>query len=78
MVETALDKTIEKKHRNFIADIIFRLITEKPLGTAGFIITVVFLATAIFRTLHCSLRAKSNTWFKCPERAVVTILARDR
>jgi len=48
MVETALDKTIEKKHRNFIADIIFRLITEKPLGTAGFIITVVFLATAIF------------------------------
>ncbi len=52
MVETALDKTIEKKHRNFIADIIFRLITEKPLGTAGFIITVVFLATAI---LHLTL-----------------------
>jgi peptide/nickel transport system permease protein len=48
MVETAIDKTVEKKHRNFVADVIFRLITEKPLGTAGFIITVVFLATAIF------------------------------
>ena len=48
MADIKSNKTAEKKRRNFIADLVFRMITEKPLGTAGLIITVVFLATAIF------------------------------
>ena len=48
MADITLNKTAVKKRRNFIADLVFRMITEKPLGTAGLIITVVFLATAIF------------------------------
>jgi len=48
MADITSKKTAEKGHRNVASDLIFRLITEKPLGTAGFIITVVFLATAIF------------------------------
>jgi peptide/nickel transport system permease protein len=48
MVDIKSNKTAEKKRRNFIADLVFRMITEKPLGTAGLIITIVFLATAIF------------------------------
>ena len=48
MADIKSNKTAEKKRRSFIADLVFRMITEKPLGTAGLIITVVFLATAIF------------------------------
>jgi peptide/nickel transport system permease protein len=48
MADIKSNKTTEKKRRNFIADLVFRMITEKPLGTAGLVITVVFLATAIF------------------------------
>jgi len=48
MADITSKQTAEKGHRNVVSDLIFRLITEKPLGTAGFIITVVFLATAIF------------------------------
>jgi peptide/nickel transport system permease protein len=48
MADIESNKTAEKKRRNFFADLVFRMITEKPLGTAGLIITVVFLATAIF------------------------------
>jgi len=48
MADIKSNKTAEKKRRNFIADLVFRMITEKPLGMAGLVITVVFLATAIF------------------------------
>ena len=48
MAEIKSNKTAGKKRRNFIADLVFRMITEKPLGTAGLVITIVFLATAIF------------------------------
>jgi peptide/nickel transport system permease protein len=48
MADIKSNKTAEKKRRKFTADLVFRMITEKPLGTAGLVITVVFLATAIF------------------------------
>jgi peptide/nickel transport system permease protein len=48
MADITSKQTAETGHRSLFSDLIFRLITEKPLGTAGFIITIVFLATAIF------------------------------
>jgi peptide/nickel transport system permease protein len=48
MADKPITKTGEKKHRSFTADLIFRMITEKPLGVVGFVITIVFLVTAIF------------------------------
>ncbi|HJX35392.1 MAG TPA: ABC transporter permease [Dehalococcoidales bacterium] len=48
MADIKSNKTAEKKRRSFIADLVFRMTTEKPLGTAGLIITIIFLATAIF------------------------------
>ncbi len=38
----------DKKKRNFWVDLLRRLVKEKPLGTVGFIITMVFLLTGIF------------------------------
>jgi peptide/nickel transport system permease protein len=48
MADKPITETGEKKHRSFTADLIFRMITEKPLGAVGFVITIVFLVTAIF------------------------------
>ncbi len=36
------------KHRSFFGDMFYRLVKEKPLGTAGAIIVVIFLLAAIF------------------------------
>jgi peptide/nickel transport system permease protein len=48
MADKPITETGEKKHHSFTADLIFRMITEKPLGAVGFVITIVFLVTAIF------------------------------
>src|ERR1700690_1007659 len=48
MADEQITKKAEKKRRSFASDLIFRMITEKPLGAVGFIITIVFLVTAIF------------------------------
>lgn len=38
----------EKKRRNYYADLLIRLVKEKPLGTVGGVIVVVFLIVGIF------------------------------
>ncbi|MFZ1913864.1 MAG: ABC transporter permease [Dehalococcoidales bacterium] len=48
MAEKSLNKPGAKKSRAFIMDLIYRMIKEKPLGTVGFVITLIFLLTAIF------------------------------
>jgi len=44
----ALSVEKEKKHLPFLVDTIVRLIKEKPLGTAGFLIVIVLLLAGIF------------------------------
>lgn len=39
---------IDKKKRLFVLDVLERLVKEKPLGTVGAVITLVFLLTGIF------------------------------
>jgi peptide/nickel transport system permease protein len=48
MAEKSQNRSGAKKSRAFLADLIYRMIKEKPLGTVGFVITLVFLLTAIF------------------------------
>ncbi len=38
----------EQKRRSFLGDLFYRLIKEKPLGTAGAVIVLIFLFVAIF------------------------------
>lgn len=49
---------VEKKRRSFLADVGIRLVKEKPLGTAGGIITLILLFTAVFADL---------SWLGLPE-----------
>ena len=48
----------EEKRRSFLADVVIRLVKEKPLGTAGGIITLILLFTAVFADL---------SWLGLPE-----------
>ena len=46
--ETVIDVITEGKRRGLFTDFFVRLVKEKPLGTVGGIITLVFLVTALF------------------------------
>ncbi|MFC1860597.1 ABC transporter permease [Chloroflexota bacterium] len=51
MTDSSSEMVVVKKKRSFIADFFIRLWKEKPLGTAGAIITLILLATGIFANL---------------------------
>ena len=46
--KTVVEAITEEKKRGAIADFFIRLVKEKPLGTFGAAITLLFLLTAIF------------------------------
>ena len=41
-------KRVETKRRSFWADVIIRLVREKPLGTFGAIVVIILLVVGIF------------------------------
>ena len=40
--------TAEQKRHRFIVDLLIRMVKEKPLGTLGFFVVILLLATGIF------------------------------
>jgi peptide/nickel transport system permease protein len=51
MAEGTATSIVETNNRTFLLDMLKRLVREKPLGTVGAVITLVFLLTGIFADL---------------------------
>ncbi len=51
VADSVSEKAVEGKKRAFLVDVLIRLVKQKPLGTAGAIITLILLLTGIFADL---------------------------
>ena len=48
MTDSSSGRVTERKRRSFLVNFLIRLVKEKPLGTAGLVITLLLLFTGIF------------------------------
>ncbi len=48
MADSSSERVVERKRHSWLVDFLIRLVKEKPLGTAGLIITLILLLTGIF------------------------------